>query len=93
MSSAIAEQLQIYGSRDGGAARPPISWVSSPAEEADAFLDYLRYGASPGMLEALLRMNKDIDIRHVLPLVRVPTLVLHGGEDRLVPVEAGTIPR
>jgi len=29
------------------------------------------------------------DIRHLLPMVRVPTLVLHGEEDRLVPVEAG----
>lgn len=29
------------------------------------------------------------DIRHLLPRVRVPTLVLHGEEDRIVPVEAG----
>ncbi len=26
---------------------------------------------------ALLRMNTEIDVRHVLPAVRVPTLVLH----------------
>ena len=29
------------------------------------------------------------DIRHLLPTVRVPTLVLHGEDDRIVPVEAG----
>jgi pimeloyl-ACP methyl ester carboxylesterase len=29
------------------------------------------------------------DIRHLLPRVRVPTLVLHGEEDRIVPLEAG----
>jgi pimeloyl-ACP methyl ester carboxylesterase len=29
------------------------------------------------------------DIRHLLPAVRVPTLVLHGEEDRIVPVQAG----
>ena len=29
------------------------------------------------------------NIRHLLPDLRVPTLVLHGGEDRLFPVEAG----
>jgi class 3 adenylate cyclase len=34
-------------------------------------------------------MNKEIDIRDVLPTVRVPCLVLHGGEDRVVPVEVG----
>ena len=57
-------------------------------EELEAFVDYLRYGASPGMLEGLLRMNKEIDIRHVLPAVRVPTLVLHGADDEFVPLEA-----
>jgi hypothetical protein len=32
-------------------------------------------------------MNKEIDVRHVLPTVRVPTLVLHGAEDTIIPVE------
>ena len=41
------------------------------------------------MLDALYRMNKEIDIRQVLPAVGVPTLVLHGSEDQIVPVEAG----
>jgi fermentation-respiration switch protein FrsA (DUF1100 family) len=31
-------------------------------------------------------MNKLIDVREVLPLVRVPTLVLHGDRDQIVPV-------
>jgi class 3 adenylate cyclase len=34
-------------------------------------------------------MNRDIDVRSVLPTVRVPTLVMHGAEDRVVPVEVG----
>jgi class 3 adenylate cyclase len=55
----------------------------------EEFLDYLRFGASPGMLEALYRMNRDIDVRHVLRAVRVPTLVLHGAEDKIVPPEVG----
>jgi class 3 adenylate cyclase len=58
-------------------------------EEVEAYIDLLRYGASPGMLEALYRMNRDIDIRHVLPTVRVPALVMHGSADRIVPVEVG----
>ena len=41
------------------------------------------------MLDALYRMNKEIDIRQVLPAVGVPTLVMHGSEDQIVPVEAG----
>jgi pimeloyl-ACP methyl ester carboxylesterase len=56
-------------------------------EEVEAFLDYFRYGASPGAVEALNLMNKEIDIRHVLPAVRVPTLILHGSEDTIVPLE------
>ena len=32
-------------------------------------------------------MNKEIDIRDVLPAVRVPTLVLHGEVDTVVPLE------
>jgi pimeloyl-ACP methyl ester carboxylesterase/DNA-binding CsgD family transcriptional regulator len=35
-----------------------------------------RLGASPGAALALARMNAAIDVRHVLPAVRVPTLVL-----------------
>jgi len=38
---------------------------------------YLRRAASPGAAVALLRMNTQIDIRAVLPTIRVPTLVLH----------------
>ena len=83
----IEQELRIYGPREEAlAAEQALGSFSQ--EEAARFLDLLRFGASPGMLEALLRMNKDIDIRHVLPLVRVPTLVLHGIEDGLVPLEA-----
>jgi class 3 adenylate cyclase len=56
-------------------------------EEAEEFLEMVRFGSSPGTLEALRRMNKEIDIRHVLPAVRVPTLVLHGELDTVVPSE------
>jgi class 3 adenylate cyclase len=41
------------------------------------------------MLAALYRMNREIDVRDVLPTVRVPALVLHGSEDQIVPVEVG----
>ena len=47
---------------------------------------YLRAGASPGAALALARMNTEIDIRHILPTVRVPTLVLHRRDDRDVAV-------
>jgi len=48
-----------------------------------------RLGASPSAVIALMRMNSEIDIRHVLPTIRVPTLVLHRTDDPRVNVEAG----
>ena len=45
--------------------------------------------ASPGSILALMRANYEIDVRHLLPSVRVPTLILHRVGDALVPVAAG----
>jgi class 3 adenylate cyclase len=50
---------------------------------------YLRMGASPGAVLALTRMNAEIDVRPILPTIRVPTLVLHRSGDRVIPVGAG----
>jgi pimeloyl-ACP methyl ester carboxylesterase len=50
---------------------------------------YLRRSASPGAAAALLRMNSNIDVRDVLPTIRVPTLVMHETGDRDVHVEEG----
>lgn len=41
------------------------------------FAKALRTGASPGAALAIQRMARDVDIRDVLPSIRVPTLVLH----------------
>jgi pimeloyl-ACP methyl ester carboxylesterase len=48
-----------------------------------------RLGASPAAVIALMQMNSQIDIRHVLPAIRVPTLVLHRAGDVRVNVAAG----
>ncbi len=48
-----------------------------------------RSAASPGAILAAIRMNLEIDVRHVLPQVHVPTLVVHRSQDRAFPVEAG----
>ena len=50
---------------------------------------YLRMGASPGAAVALTRMNAEVDIRHVLPHVRVPALVVHRTGDRCLKIEEG----
>jgi pimeloyl-ACP methyl ester carboxylesterase/DNA-binding winged helix-turn-helix (wHTH) protein len=50
---------------------------------------YLRMGASPGAAVTLTQMNAEIDVRNVLPSVRVPTLVIHRKGDRCLKVEEG----
>jgi pimeloyl-ACP methyl ester carboxylesterase len=51
--------------------------------------NYLRLAASPGAAVAVMRMNLEIDVRHVLPTIHVPTLVIHRTGDRLTLVEQG----
>jgi class 3 adenylate cyclase len=48
-------------------------------------------GASPGAAVALTRMNAEIDVRHVLPTIRVPTLVIHRTGDRTLKIEEGRL--
>jgi class 3 adenylate cyclase len=54
----------------------------------DAWGRYQRISASPSVAAALLELNADIDVRQVLPTIRVPTLVLHRHE-RFVSPELG----
>jgi len=49
---------------------------------------YMRMSASPGAIDALACMNYEIDIRHILPAIRVPTLLLHAKGDMAVDVHA-----
>jgi class 3 adenylate cyclase len=68
-----------------------ISNLAPSADEAfkRRAVAYLRRSASPGAAVALLRMNSQIDVREVLPTIRVPTLILHRVDDRDVNVEEG----
>ena len=69
-----------WGGPVGLEARAP-SMAHDPAFRA-WWSTYLRMGASPGAALRLTQMNSEIDVCRVLPLVRVPTLVLHRTDDR-----------
>jgi len=49
----------------------------------------LRAASSPGGIWAVLRAFRDTDVRHLLPRVSVPTLVLHRRNDQAVRFAAG----
>ena len=47
----------------------------------------MRAAATPGTIRALMDMNSLVDVRDLLPTIRVPTLVLHRTGDALFSVE------
>jgi pimeloyl-ACP methyl ester carboxylesterase/class 3 adenylate cyclase len=70
----------------------PTIWAPSVVHDEAAMASlaaYLRAAASPGAAAAVFQMNREIDVRHVLPIVRVPTLVVHRTGDRFISVEQG----
>jgi len=54
----------------------------------DWWARFVRQSASPNAGRTIWSLIADIDIRHVLPAIRVPTLILHNTGDRTVPVES-----
>lgn len=68
--------------------------INAPSRlKDDAFIKWFgrleRAAASPSAILALMRANYEIDVRHILPAIRVPTLILHRKGDALIPVESG----
>ncbi|TML75806.1 MAG: adenylate/guanylate cyclase domain-containing protein [Actinobacteria bacterium] len=80
----LEADLELFGPRDKAVDLFTRRFGEGPAEN----VDYYRHCVSPSMMIALNRMNAEIDVRPVLPAIRVPTLVIHGDSDRVVPVEA-----
>jgi DNA-binding winged helix-turn-helix (wHTH) protein/pimeloyl-ACP methyl ester carboxylesterase/class 3 adenylate cyclase len=83
----LREMREHWGGPVGIEERAP-SKANDPAFR-EWWAEYLRMGASPGAAVALTKMNAEIDVRHVLPTVRVPTLVIHNKGDLCLKVEEG----
>lgn len=65
----------------------PDDWADPEVRAAAA--RYERQVASPGAAAAIRRMVNEIDVRHVLPSIRVPTLVIHHTDNRYARVAHG----
>jgi class 3 adenylate cyclase len=61
--------------------------IASDPRAAEGLASYFRASASPGAAAAIMRMNREIDVRHILPATRVPTLILHRTAERVIAVE------
>jgi class 3 adenylate cyclase len=67
-------------------------WAPTVGDDPRArqfFSRFMRMSASPGAYRDQMLINADIDVRRLLPLVTVPTLVLHRGGDTAIPVGQG----
>jgi class 3 adenylate cyclase len=79
----LEEDQRTFDSRDWG--RPvTLHWLqgrapstASDEEAVQWYTSYVVRGASPGAAFALSRMNREIDVRHILPTIRVPTLMMY----------------
>ena len=63
-------------------------WAPEWADDAEAgdwWARMLRYGAGPAGARSLEEMYEKLDVRPLLPLIKVPSLILWRGADRLVP--------
>src|SRR6266850_6799599 len=60
--------------------------LAGDPEASERRAAYFRASASPGAAISIMKMNREIDVRHVLPAVRVPTLILHRAAERVIDV-------
>ncbi|HEX9416931.1 MAG TPA: alpha/beta hydrolase [Gaiellaceae bacterium] len=88
----MERDLRLFGSREEALEAVRFRGLQfADDDEAQQWVNYFRWSGSPGAVEALALMNREIDVRHVLPAIRVPTLVLHGSKDAIVPLDVARL--
>ena len=77
----VAETERLWGTAEYMEQYARGAAPSADEENRRALETMFRQSASPGSAAALRRMNGEIDVRHVLSAVRVPTLILNRSEE------------
>lgn len=78
-----------WGTPDGSGVELCTPSLIGDERAPEWYAHYWRSAASPGAAQALLGVNTKIDIRPVLPTVRVPALVIHRTDETWVNVNYG----
>lgn len=86
--SAYLEHVKKHWGSGGGVADYAPS-AAGNTRFCEWFARLERLGASPAAAVELFKMNASIDVREIVPSIRVPTLVLHRREDVRVKVASG----
>jgi pimeloyl-ACP methyl ester carboxylesterase len=87
LEERIAQRVKVWGT--GEMMKTVVVSQAANPDAVSQFGKLERLSASPGTIRALSLLNAQIDIRPILPSVRVPTLVLHRRTDARVPIEVG----
>jgi class 3 adenylate cyclase/pimeloyl-ACP methyl ester carboxylesterase len=85
----VEEVAGQWGDRKASEERFGRGSPSATEEERRSFARVFRFSVSPGSAAAYMRMNLDVDVSDVLPLIRVPTLVLHRTQIEGMDVRSG----
>jgi class 3 adenylate cyclase len=92
VSRKASESLRHSIDESWGTGITPLLFAPSRAND-EAFVRswarFERHAVSRGAMRKIVGMILDTDVRHVLPSVRVPTLVVHRIGDRATRVEGG----
>ncbi|GAC1669019.1 MAG: adenylate/guanylate cyclase domain-containing protein [Candidatus Limnocylindrales bacterium] len=85
--AADLERLRAGWGTNGGTMTFLAPGLMNDRALAQQYIRYERQSASPGVAIAMIGWLYDVDVRHVLPAIRVPTLLLHhAGATRIAPV-------
>jgi class 3 adenylate cyclase len=87
LEERMAHRLKNWGT--GDLIKTVIAQQADSPDAVSRFAKLERNAASPGAIKAIMLLNAQIDVRPVLPNVRVPTLVLHRRTDAQIPVALG----
>ena len=84
---AYAEDIERHWGTDAFDIELRMPSRATDPKVRAGWLESRRRSMSPGAARALAEMNGQIDVRHVLSAIRVPTLILHVVGDRMTSVE------
>ena len=87
LEEAIAAVVEMWGKGEYEyVVNPDMPWNE---EIRATWARYERLAASPGTVALMMPLLSEVDVRALLPTVRVPTLVLHHTDDPVIPPEWG----
>jgi pimeloyl-ACP methyl ester carboxylesterase/class 3 adenylate cyclase len=83
----LANMEENWGKPDGVVLDRWAPSIARDEQAATAAAAYFRASASPGAALAVMTMNREIDVRNILPSVHVPTLIMHRVDERVIHVD------